>query len=356
MSFFTAERLQTGMWVGVGAALLVLMYLLAPVLTPFALAAILAYLLSPGVDWLAARRLPRWAAVLAMIFLLGLILLGLLLILIPVLQKELVQLQAQLPGLINKLNQAVAPKLQEWFGLTIRFDAQTLKELLAERVGSQQDLIARIFAHAREGGIALLGLLGTLFLVPIVLFYALLDWHDFRGRAEALIPRRWHGQTVSMLGEIDGLLAQFLRGQLTVMLVLAAYYSVALAIAGFQTALPVGLLTGLLIFIPYVGFAFGLVLAILAALLQFGSLYGFLAVAVIYGIGQAIESFFLTPRLVGERIGLHPIAVIFALLAFGQVFGFFGVLLALPASAALLVGLRHLRGAYLGSALYGRDR
>ncbi len=352
MSFFTTERMQTGLWVGVGIALLALLYLLAPVLTPFALAAILAYLLSPGVDWLEARRLPRWAAVLAMIFLLLLLLLGLVLILIPVLQKEAAQLQSQLPGLISKLNQAVAPKLQEWFGLAIRFDAQTLRELLAERVGSQQDLIARIFAHAREGGIALLGVLGTLFLVPIVLFYALLDWHDLRRRAEALIPRRWHGQTVAMLGEIDGLLAQFLRGQLTVMLVLAAYYSVALAIAGFQTALPVGILTGLLIFIPYVGFAFGLVLAILAALLQFGSLYGFFAVAVIYGVGQAIESFFLTPRLVGERIGLHPLAVIFALLAFGQVFGFFGVLLALPASAALLVALRRLKDAYLASEFY----
>jgi predicted PurR-regulated permease PerM len=352
MSYFTAERVQTGMWVGVGIALLALLYVLAPVLTPFAAAAILAYLLSPGVDWLAAHKVPRWAAVLAMIFFLGLILLGLLLILIPVLKKELAQLQAQMPALVGALNDAVAPRLQQWFGIAIRFDAQTLKELLAERVGTQQDLIARIFAHAREGGIALLGLIGTLLLVPIVLFYALLDWHEFRRRAEALIPRRWHAQTVAMLGEIDGLLAQFLRGQLTVMLVLAAYYSVALAIAGFQTALPVGILTGLLIFIPYVGFALGLVLALLAALLQFGNLYGVVAVAAIYGVGQAIESFFLTPRLVGERIGLHPIAVIFALLAFGQVFGFFGVLLALPASAALLVALRRLKDAYLASDFY----
>ncbi|GAB4470572.1 MAG: AI-2E family transporter [Burkholderiaceae bacterium] len=354
MSLFTAERLQTGIWVGIGLALFALMYVLAPVLTPFAAAAILAYLLSPGVDWLAAHRLPRWAAVLAMIFFLGLILLGLLLILVPVLKKELAQLQAQMPALVGTLNDTVAPRLQQWFGIAIRFDAQTLRELLAERVGSQQDLIARVFAHAREGGIALLGLLGTLFLVPIVLFYALLDWHDFKDRFQALIPRRWHAQTVAILGEIDDLLAQFLRGQLTVMLVLAAYYSVALAIAGFQTALPVGLLTGLLIFIPYVGFALGLVLALLAALLQFGNLYGLLAVAAIYGVGQAIESFFLTPRLVGERIGLHPITVIFALLAFGQVFGFFGVLLALPASAALLVALRRLKDAYLASEFYRR--
>ncbi len=352
MSFFTAERVQTGMWAGVGLALLALMYVLAPVLTPFAAAAILAYLLAPGVDWLAARRLPRWAAVLAMIFVLGLILLGLLLILIPVLKKELGHLQAQMPALVGALNDSVAPRLQQWFGIAIRFDAHTLKELLAERVGAQPDLIGRIFAHAREGGIALLGLLGTLLLVPIVLFYALLDWHALRRRAEALIPRRWHAQTVATLREIDGLLAQFLRGQLTVMLVLAAYYSVALAIAGFQTALPVGILTGLLIFIPYVGFALGLVLALLAALLQFGDLYGLVAVALIYGVGQAIESFFLTPRLVGERIGLHPIAVIFALLAFGQVFGFFGVLLALPASAALLVALRRLKDAYLASDFY----
>jgi predicted PurR-regulated permease PerM len=148
------------------------------------------------------------------------------------------------------------------------------------------------------------------------------------------------------------MLAQYLRGQMLVMGVLAAFYPIALTIAGFEIALPVGVFTGLAVFIPYVGFATGLALALLAALLQFGNSYGFGAVAVVYGIGQILESFFLTPRLIGERIGLHPLAVIFALLAFGQLFGFFGVLLALPVSAILATALRELRRRYLASALY----
>jgi predicted PurR-regulated permease PerM len=156
------------------------------------------------------------------------------------------------------------------------------------------------------------------------------------------------------LDECDEVLGQYLRGQIMVMGVLAAYYTVTLALAGFDLALPIGVFTGLGIFVPYLGFGLGALLALLAALLQFANLYGLLAVLVIYGAGQLIESFLLTPRLVGERIGLHPIAVIFALLAFGHLFGFVGVLIALPAGALTLVALRRARSAYLASPLYLR--
>ena len=361
MSPLTPQRLQTAAWIGVGLLLLVLMYVLAPVLTPFAFGAILAYLLAPGADWIAARKIgrfaiPRWVGALAMILVAGLVLLLLLLILVPVLQKEMAALQKAFPAMVAKLNATVVPKLREWFGVSIQLNAQTLRDLLSEQVaqGTQSDLISDLFRHVRAGGAALLGVAGLLLLTPVVLFYLLVDWHDLKARVEALIPRRWHAAVTGMLTEIDGLLAQFLRGQLTVMAVLAVYYSVALAIARYDTALPVGLLTGLLIFIPYVGFSLGLLLALLAGLLQFEPWYALLTVGLIYGVGQLIESFFLTPRLVGERIGLHPLAVIFALMAFGQVFGFFGVLAALPASAALLVALRRLKDAYFASEFYRR--
>jgi predicted PurR-regulated permease PerM len=352
MSLFTPERLRAGVWIGLGIAVLVLMYVLAPVLTPFAAAFVLAYLLVPGVDWLERRRVPRAAGALLMILFAFLLLLGLMLILVPVLQKEIVALKEQFPALVNLLNTRVAPRVNELFGTSVRFDSETLKELLAERVGSRDDVIGKIIEHARVGGVALLGLVGTLFLVPVVLFYALLDYHNFTARFSALIPRRWSGPALGMLNEIDRLLAQFLRGQLSVMGILAVYFSIALTIAGFQAALPIGILTGLLIFIPYVGFALGLVLALLTALLQFGNWYGVIVVAVVYGVGQLVESYYLTPKLVGNSIGLHPLAVIFALLAFGQVFGFFGMLLALPASAALLVALGRLKEAYLASDFY----
>lgn len=352
MSLFSEQRVQAGIWIGVGLAILVLLYVLAPVLTPFALGAILAYLLVPGVDWLQKRRVPRAVGALIMLVLLLLVVVGLLLILIPVLQREVLALYATLPGMVTRLNTTVAPAVKEWFGWTVQFDFATLKALLSEQVGQQQDLVARLLDRVRAGGAAIVGVLGLLLLVPVVLFYLLVDWHDLKTRIEVLIPRRLHTLVTGMLAEIDALLAQFLRGQLSVMLALAAYYSLTLAIAGFQTALPIGILTGVLIFIPYVGFMLGLLLALLAAFLQFSSWYGLIAVGIIYGVGQIIESFLLTPRLVGERIGLHPLAVIFALLAFGEVFGFFGVLVALPASAALLVALKRVRTAYLTSDFY----
>jgi predicted PurR-regulated permease PerM len=186
----------------------------------------------------------------------------------------------------------------------------------------------------------------------VVLYYLLVDWDVLVRRLDELIPRRWQAQAHALLSEVDRVLGEFLRGQLLVMLVLAAYYALALTLAGVEFALPLGVITGLLIFIPYVGFSLGLVLALLSALLQESGLAPLIAVAVIYGGGQLIESFVLTPWLVGDRIGLHPVAVIFALLAFGQLFGFVGLLLALPAAACVLVGLRALRRRYLASDLY----
>ncbi|MDA8109199.1 MAG: AI-2E family transporter, partial [Betaproteobacteria bacterium] len=160
----------------------------------------------------------------------------------------------------------------------------------------------------------------------------------------------------ALLGEIDAVLAEFLRGELLVILVMSLYYVFALWLARLEFALPIGIITGVLVFIPYVGALTGFTLGTIAAVLQFGHFGGVLWVWLAFGIGQTLEGMAVTPLLVGERIGLHPVAVIFALLAFGQLFGFFGVLLALPASAALLVGLRHLEGAYLASALYRDER
>jgi predicted PurR-regulated permease PerM len=155
--------------------------------------------------------------------------------------------------------------------------------------------------------------------------------------------------------DCDLVLGEYLRGQLLVMLALAVFYTAGLALFGLDLALPIGVFTGLAVFVPYLGFGLGMVLALLAGLLQFASAQALVMVAVVYGLGQVLESFVLTPRLVGERIGLHPLAVILSLMAFGQVFGFVGVLMALPASAVLLVGLRRLRHQYLQSDLYQKS-
>lgn len=354
MFTLTPQQRQAALWIGVAFALGALLYLLGPILAPFALAAVLAYMLAPGVAWLERHKLPRALAALLMIALIYLIATLLLLILVPVLHKEALALQQKFPAFIDRLNTGVAPWIAQKFDLQLHFDAETLKDLLTEKLSvSGQQAAASVWSSIRFGTSAVLGVAALALLVPVVLFYLLLDWADLVQRMHDLLPRRWEGKVVSMLTEIDTVLAQFLRGQIAVMLVLAAYYAMALAIAGFDVALPVGLLTGLLVFIPYLGYGLGLLLALLSALLQFGNWYGLAAVAVIYGLGQVIEGFFLTPRLVGERIGLHPLAVIFALMAFGQLFGFVGVLVALPASAAILVGLKHVRARYVASSFYG---
>ena len=348
-----SEQRQTLLWLSVGVLLLALLWLLTPVLTPFVAAAVIGYVLNPGVDWLAQRRIPRALGALVAIVGVGLLIAALLLVVLPILADELPLLRQRIPVLLAKIDMAIGPWLRQ-MGMGAKIDFPALQKAVAARLASGDGTGGAVLTWLRIGGSALVGWMATLFLIPIVLFYLLLDWHGLRHRLAETVPRRWSALVGDMAAEADGLLAQYLRGQLLVMLLLAAYYSVALAIAGFDVALPVGMLTGLLVFIPYVGFGLGLLLAIIAAVLQFDGWQGLGAVAAVYGAGQFIESFYLTPRLVGERIGLHPLTVIFALLAFGQLFGFVGILLALPASAILSVVFGRLRRHYLNSSFYNQ--
>ncbi|MEN9865522.1 MAG: hypothetical protein RL748_1112 [Pseudomonadota bacterium] len=349
---FTPEQKQSLLWLSVWSVLFVLLYLLGSILTPFVAAAILAYALNPGVDRLERLRVPRVLGVVIVILAFISALLALFIIVIPVLQKEAPQLRDQIPVMLDKVNNLISPKLHE-MGFKGRLDSAGIKKLLTQQLSTSSDaIIDTVLASVKIGGTAILGWLATVILVPVVLFYLLLDWHKLVQRVQDAVPRRWLPRTVDMFAEVDLLLAQYLRGQLLVMLILAVYYSGALALAGFEVALPVGIITGLLVCIPYLGFGLGLVLALIAAVLQFSGWHGVVVVALIYGFGQVLESFFLTPRLVGERIGLNPLAVIFALMAFGNFFGFTGVLLALPCSAVLMVAFKHLRASYLESSFY----
>ena len=345
-------RPQTAFWIGVALALLGLLWLLAPILAPFVIAAVFAYLCNPAVDALARRRLPRPLAVLLVMGVAGHVIVALVLVPLPMLYREALTLAQRLPGLITLFNQQVSPLLAEQFRMEIRLDASQLQSWIGQFRDSAQDLLPTLLAHIGQSGMAIAGVLANLVLAPIVTFYLLQEWPRLITGLERALPRPWLPRTLRIVGEIDGVLAQFCRGQLSVMLLLAVYYSLGLWLAGLDFALPVGVLTGLLIFIPYVGFLGGLMLAVFAALLQGGGWEPLIGVAVVYGLGQLIESFALTPYLVGERIGLHPLAVIFAVMAFGQLFGFVGVLIALPVSAALLVGLREVASAWLSSPVY----
>jgi predicted PurR-regulated permease PerM len=348
-------RLQTLIWIGILAAMVWLLFELSPILTPFLLAAILAYICDPLVDRMQNLGVPRAAGTVATILLLVALLVLLVLILVPLVTREATLLGAKLPGYITTFQERVSPWLQQHLGMDLQLDVESVRQLLTENSASAQKLVGRVLQSVKLGGLAIFGLMATLLLVPVVMFYLLRDWNDLGERIARLIPRPMHDRALRVLGDIDSVMAEFLRGQLMVMLVLAIYYSIGLWIAGVQYALPVGLLTGLLVFIPYVGYASGLTLALLVALLQFQGWGVIVGVAVVYGIGQFVESFLLTPFLVGDRIGLHPLAVIFALMAFGQLFGFVGVLIALPASAALLVGLREMQNEYMKSPVYLGD-
>ncbi|HEX8989511.1 MAG TPA: AI-2E family transporter [Rhodocyclaceae bacterium] len=346
------DRLQAALWIGAGLLLLWLLAQLGPILAPFFLAAILAYICNPLVDRWQKLGLPRVAGVILVLLLIGAILAALVLILVPLLIDEARIVAESLPQLSATINDKLVPWLHQHYGVRIRLDAAFLQRMLASAPDSWSSLADKLLQSVKIGGLALFGIATTVLLTPVAMFYLLVDWHPIVERVENAIPRAWHAKAVTMLADVDAVLSQFLRGQLLVMAILAVYYSLALLLAGLPSAVSVGMLTGLLIFVPYVGFATGLILALAVAALQFQGFEPILAVLVVYGIGQALEGFFLTPYLVGERIGLHPLAVIFALLAFGQLFGFVGVLIALPASAALLVGLREVRRLYLASSFY----
>ncbi|APR04820.1 AI-2E family transporter [Thauera chlorobenzoica] len=352
MSHPRADRLQTLAWTAAGLALIGLFWALGPILAPFVIAAVFAYICDPAVNWMVARRVPRAFAVLLVIIAAGLALVTLALILLPMVYREGVLLVNRLPDLIEMFNAQVSPLLQARLGIELQLDAAQFRQLLADNWSSAQDILPVLIGHLKTGGMALVGFVVNLFLIPLVMFYLLQEWPRILAELERIVPRPWLARTVRILGDIDSVMSEFLRGQLSVMLLLALFYSLGLWLAGLKFALPVGVLTGLLVFIPYVGFGGGLLLAIMAALLQGEGWPPLIGVAAVYGLGQLLESFLLTPYLVGERIGLHPLAVIFALMAFGQLFGFVGVLVALPVSAALLVGLREVRHAWFASPVY----
>ncbi|ROH85842.1 AI-2E family transporter [Pseudomethylobacillus aquaticus] len=339
------------------AAFMLLMYLLLPVMAPFLVAAILAYICNPLVDRLShlrlgTRGLGRTTATLLVLLLLVGVLILLVLVIVPLLQRELLVVIQRLPNYISAARDRLEPLLMQYFGVALDINVAQIQEILTKHWQSASGVVGKVLATVSTHGMAIIGWLVNLALVPVVLFYLLRDWHGLIGRIAHLLPRRWVGKTNIIAHEIDLVLAEFLRGQLSVMVMMSLFYAIALWAVGLELALPVALIAGLLGFVPYLGVAIGLSLAVLAAALQFSSLAEVIPVLLVFGLAQLLEGMLLTPWLVGDRIGLHPVAVIFALLAGGELFGFSGILLALPVSAAIAVGLRHAKHSYLASDTY----
>lgn len=330
-----------------------LLYLLGPILTPFFISALLAWLGDPVADRLEAWKFPRGLAV-VVVFIGTFVILGLLLLLIvPMASREMAELSTSAPQVLAWFQNTAGPWLAGHLHIDPdRLRIERLSGAVADNFASAGQFAGNAFATVTRSGHWVFAFAINVLLVPVVTFYWLRDWDIFKARIAGLLPRDKAPRIEQMARECETVLAAFFRGQLLVMACLTLVYGLGLSIVGLQDGIAIGVIAGLLGFVPYVGIATGIVLALLSAVLQPGSGWLPLWVLGVFGIGQSLDSFFLTPRLVGERIGLHPVLVIFAILAGGTLFGFVGVVLALPAAAAGTVFARHAHARYLDSDLY----
>jgi predicted PurR-regulated permease PerM len=343
------------LWLGILLGSGWLVYLLAPVLAPFLAGALIAYLGSPLVDWLQLRRLSRTGAVVLVFSLFTLAMLVLVLFLAPLLAKQVeAALVVQLPRALEWLQGTALPYLGGLAGLQTEtlFDIEQLKATLSAHWREAGGVAARVLESVTRSGLALFGWLANLVLIPVVAFYLLRDWHVLVARIDQMLPRDPAPVIRRLARESDTVLGAFMRGQLLVMLALGLFYTLGLWLVGLELALLIGMLAGLVSFVPYLGFTVGVLAALLAGWFQFQEFMPLLWVVLVFGLGQLLESLWLTPRLVGGSIGLHPVAVIFAIMAGGQLFGFVGVLLALPVASVAMVLLRYAHRQYLDSELY----
>ena len=341
-----------GIWLAIFVIVSVLIYLLAPILMPFISAAVLAYIADPLVDKLE-KKMSRTLAVSIVFFSLSIIALLALLIVLPLVERQIVILAEKLPLYIDRAQHYLFPLMKERFGIDVGLiDLDMLKKSLSEYWRAAGGIAANILSSISRSGLILAGWIANFLLMLVVTFYLLRDWDALVEKVHALIPRKNEKAIVVIAKESDEVLGAFFRGQMLVMLVLSVVYTIGLMIVGIDTALLIGGLSGMVSFVPYLGFIVGIVVASVAALMQFQDIVPLFYVAIVFMVGQALEGMLLTPLLVGDKIGLHPVAVIFAVLAGGQLFGFVGVLLALPVAAVIAVVLRHVHESYKQSELY----
>lgn len=334
------------------AAFIWLLYALGDVLTPFIVAAVLAYVLNPLVEWLQLKRIRRAPASMIVMVLALLILLALVLIIVPMLLNQFNNLAERLPQIVGFVQNKLLPWLNSISGDHIQIDHASMITWLQSHADELSNTLkAWIPTLMRQSGNVISGV-SNLVLLPLLLYYFLLDWKRWSSGISKLVPRRFIETYTRISSNMDEVLGEFLRGQLMVMMIMGLVYGLGLMLVGLDSGFAIGMIAGILVFIPYLGAFTGLLLATVAALLQYGSWQGLLMVWAVFSVGQFLESFFITPKIVGDRIGLSPFWVIFSLMAFGQLMGFVGMLAGLPLAAVTLVLLREGVSAYFGSRFY----
>lgn len=331
-----------------------LLHLLSPILMPFLVALALAYLWDPVVDRLERMGLSRTLGVSAVFLVSTLVVLALVLVLVPLLGRQMHVMAGKVPAAIEWFRGSLLPWLQSEFQISeADIPLDRIKQALVANWKSAGGIAQEVLVSATSSSLAVLGWFANLVLIPVVGFYLLRDWDRMVAWIRETLPRPWEPTVVRLARECDEVVGAFLRGQFLVMLALGVCYTTGLMLLGLDLALLIGMLAGLASIVPYLGLVLGVAAASIAALLQFGDWQPLLGVAAVFVSAQLLEGMYLTPKLVGDRIGLHPVAVIFAVMAGGQLFGFTGVLLGLPASAVIMVLLRHLHDRYRASAVYG---
>ncbi len=330
-----------------------LLYLLSPILMPFIVGALLAYLGEPIVLRLEKTGLSRLLSicvVFAVMILCGLILL---LFILPQLERQVTVLATRFPQFISWIEESILPRLSDTLGLYPSTpDLGVIKEVFTNNIKDISGIMSRLLIKLSQS-VRLVVIWATyLTLIPVVTFYLLKDWDILIGKVQELIPRSYQQLVRKLARQCDEVLAEFMRGQFLVMLAQAIFYTIGLWIVGLEFSLLIGMLAGLLSFIPYLGFIVGFGVAGIAGFMQFHDTIHMIYILFVFGVGQAFESLVLSPLLIGDRIGLHPVTVIFAVMACGQLFGFVGILIALPVAAVIAVLLRHVRESYLESNLH----
>ncbi len=349
-------RRQIGFWLAAAALLGLFLYMFSEILLPFVAGMALAYFLDPVADRLERLGMSRTAATCVILLAFLLVLALAMIILIPILASQLADFMEKVPDYLTQLQALVTSFNPEWLERRFGLDAGSLRNGINSLLTSGAGFIATLFQSIWSSGVALFSIAGLFVVTPVVAFYMLLDWDHMVSKVDGWVPRN-HLHTVREIAtDIDSAIAGFVRGQGTLCIILGVMYAVGLTLTGLNFGILIGLFAGLISFIPYVGSLVGLVLAVGVAFVQFWPDWIMIvAVACVFFIGQFIEGNILQPKLVGKSVGLHPVWLMFALFAFGVLFGFVGLLIAVPAAAAVAVLVRFAISRYLASPLYTGD-
>ncbi len=342
-------------WASAFAVFFGIVWLLRPMLLPFVMAMVIAYFLNPVVDSLTKHKVPRWLGTFGVLLSFVLLVVLLLVLIVPLLQSQIVALIGTLPGIVDKIREHVIPWIEQWTERLSPEDIARLQDAAGQLAGSATTWAGKIVKEIISEGAALFNLFALAIITPVVAFYLLRDWPLVTRAIDTYLPRKYHMDIRQILKDIDRALSGFLRGQALVCLCLGAVYSIGLSLTGLKYGVAIGIIGGLLSFVPYVGSTFVLVTSLILGFIQFDNYMDLGWVVLVFVIGQTLEGYVLTPKLVGDRVGLHPVWILFALFAGGALFGFVGLIIAVPVAAIIGVLARFALRQYRNSRFYHHD-